>query len=314
MHTKILVVEDDAIQRDVLTRMLAGHGHAVEAATDGLDALRRLRRDVFDVVVLDYGLPDVDGLAAAQFIAGFAPAAERPRLIGLSATPKRLRDRPGKATGLFDRVLAKPCPPAALLAAVADAGAARPQPRHPVPPGALPFGSHRSLPPIRPDGQPGPQPGPAPAAEAPRVLLVDDDPVARSIAEAALAAQGFVVDTAAEGLEAFEKIGRRRYQVVVLDIMMPGMDGLAAAHLAFDLLSGADRPRLVALTADPEGLRRREAGAPSLFDEVVGKSAELGTLVAAVRASADYGQRRAAPPPLAMADVARLAKLLGRPA
>ena len=146
------------------------------------------------------------------------------------------------------------------------------------------------------------------------VLVVEDDPDVRELERYALSSAGHDVVLAGNGHEAFQALETHRPAVIVLDIMMPGMDGLAAAHLAFDLLSGADRPRLVALTADPEGLRRREAGAPSLFDEVVGKSAELGTLVAAVRASADYGQRRAAPPPLAMADVARLAKLLGRPA
>ena len=315
LPTKILVVEDDAVQSSMLTQLLAGQGYAVEGAADGLDALRHLRRSRFDIVLLDYGLPDVNGFAAARLIADLAPAAWRPRMIGLSVTPDMLRGRVAEAAGVFDRVLAKPCAPAELMAAIAaaKARAARPVPG---------FGARGSLPPIHPTPGPtrgptsGPSPGPAPqedAAAAPaRVLLVDDDPTVRSIAEAALAAQGFAVETAASGLDAVQMISRTQYQVVVLDIMMPGVDGLAAARLAFELLSGADRPRLVALTSNPDALGAREAGAPSLFDVVVPKAAGMAPLAAAVRQCADYRLRRAAMAPLALGDVARLAALLGR--
>ena len=57
----ILVVDDDAGNRDVLSRRLARQGHHVETADSGLEALRRMRSTAFDVVLLDIMMPDMDG-------------------------------------------------------------------------------------------------------------------------------------------------------------------------------------------------------------------------------------------------------------
>ena len=234
LSTNILVVEDDAIQRSLLTQLLAGQGHAVEGATDGFDAIRHLRRRHFDVVLMDYGLPDLSGLAAARLIAGLAPEAGRPRLIGLSITPEKMREQVAEAAEPL-----RPCPRQILLprrtaAAVAAVQASAPVPGRPAAP-AEPGPSEPgpaepgpaaggSLPPIRPATLPvhGQAPPADPAAAPIRVLLVDDDAIVRSIVEASLLAQGFDVETASDGLEAVQKLSRTRYAVVVLDIMMPG--------------------------------------------------------------------------------------------
>jgi DNA-binding response OmpR family regulator len=85
---------------------------------------------------------------------------------------------------------------------------------------------------------------------APRVLVVDDDPGVTSALRRGLAYEGFAVDTAATG-EAALQIARERYpNVVVLDIMLPGIDGLtvlerlraADAHLPVLLLTARDTP------------------------------------------------------------------------
>ena len=58
---KVLIVEDDAIQRDVCRNWLLGRGHDVHCAADGPQALRLLEAGSFDVVVLDWLLPVIDG-------------------------------------------------------------------------------------------------------------------------------------------------------------------------------------------------------------------------------------------------------------
>ncbi len=63
-------------------------------------------------------------------------------------------------------------------------------------------------------------------AEARRVLVVDDDPTIRKLVSVVLEKANFRVDTAADGREALEKLHRERYDVVVMDLMMPGMTGL----------------------------------------------------------------------------------------
>jgi CheY-like chemotaxis protein len=66
-------------------------------------------------------------------------------------------------------------------------------------------------------------------AAAPKVLVVDDDPIVGKSIDRVLAERGYAVITAADGPEALDKIARGDYDVVYTDIKMPGMDGLEVA-------------------------------------------------------------------------------------
>ena len=68
MAAQILIADDDEIARDVMAAVLSDRGHAVTVAEDGALALATLRRARFDVAVLDYHLPFVDGATAARRI------------------------------------------------------------------------------------------------------------------------------------------------------------------------------------------------------------------------------------------------------
>jgi len=59
----ILIVEDDAVARELLRETLTGKGYKVTLASDGVDALARIREDSFDLVITDFAMPGLDGLA-----------------------------------------------------------------------------------------------------------------------------------------------------------------------------------------------------------------------------------------------------------
>ena len=61
-RTKVLVVDDDELIRDLLCKVLAHAGYAVRAASDGLNAIRHMEETRFDVILTDVAMPQMDGL------------------------------------------------------------------------------------------------------------------------------------------------------------------------------------------------------------------------------------------------------------
>ncbi|MFJ8078140.1 response regulator transcription factor [Streptomyces sp. NPDC096176] len=68
----VLVVEDDPVIRAALIEVLTGHGYAVKTAHQGFEALREVTQGAPDIVVLDLGLPDLDGLDVLRMIRGIS--------------------------------------------------------------------------------------------------------------------------------------------------------------------------------------------------------------------------------------------------
>jgi CheY-like chemotaxis protein/HPt (histidine-containing phosphotransfer) domain-containing protein len=307
MLTKILVVEDDEVQRGLLAQMLSARGHFVETASDGLEAVRKVRIGAFDVVLMDYRMPQIDGLAAARLITHLTDPSCRPRLIGISATPEALPASTDCSPALFDAVMAKPCAAEPLLKAVRGPSSDQPgqvadAPWRDQPAAAAP----RHAPPTRRQAA---QTLPDPI----RVMVVDDDATSRGIASAALEAAGCLVQSCADGFEALQILARCKIDVVVLDLLMPDIDGLATARLAFEFLSRADRPRMIALTSAPDQLAARETGSVSLFDMILSKSSALSAVIDAVRQSAEYHCRCATRPVIGFDELTCLTTLFPPP-
>jgi CheY-like chemotaxis protein len=80
-----------------------------------------------------------------------------------------------------------------------------------------------------------------------RILVVDDDRSTRQLIRLQLRSAGHSVETAANGAAALERVGRRRFDLVLLDVWMPGMDGL---EMLARLRDAPSRPKVVVMTAD----------------------------------------------------------------
>jgi two-component system OmpR family response regulator len=88
---RILVVEDDAKLRTLLHRGLAEDGYAVDVAGNGIDAVWRATEFAYDAIVLDVGLPDIDGFAVCREIRGHDGKAPILMLTALDGVDQRVR-------------------------------------------------------------------------------------------------------------------------------------------------------------------------------------------------------------------------------
>lgn len=103
-----------------------------------------------------------------------------------------------------------------------------------------------------------------PASRVPlAILVVDDQPINREVAQGKLARLGHTADLASSGSEAIEAVAHRDYDLVFMDLQMPGLSGIEAAKRIIAQLEGRPAPHLVALTAsvyDEDCRACREAG------------------------------------------------------
>jgi two-component system response regulator MprA len=113
-----------------------------------------------------------------------------------------------------------------------------------------------------------------------RVLVVDDEPALRDALESSLAFEGYEVTTASDGLEALDAIAEKSPDLVLLDIMMPRMDGLTTVRR---LRSRGDTVPVLMLTAR-DAVGDRVTGLDVGADDYLAKPFELDELLARVRA------------------------------
>ncbi|QZN98522.1 response regulator [Chenggangzhangella methanolivorans] len=114
-----------------------------------------------------------------------------------------------------------------------------------------------------------------------RILLVEDDGVTVDVVAGLLAAKGFDVDVATDGVSGVEKLCKGGYALALIDYHLPEIDGYASARVMGQMLIESERPKLVALTADPASLKAR-GDVAAVFDALLPKPFEPKKLLALV--------------------------------
>jgi GAF domain-containing protein/CheY-like chemotaxis protein len=257
---RLLVVDDNATNRRVLTLQSAKWGMQPSATASPREALEWLEagRD-FDIAILDMHMPEMDGVALARAI-----RAKRSVLPLVLSSSLGRREAAGDET-LFDAWLAKPVRQSqlfdTLVGLVARDEAAVP---------AAPVAPARS----------GIDPGMA-ARHPLRILLAEDNVVNQKLALRILQQMGYRADLASNGIEAVDSVHRQAYDVVLMDVQMPEMDGLEASRRICAAAAPSARPRIVAMTANAmQGDREMclEAG----MDDYITKPIRVERLVEAL--------------------------------
>ena len=277
MPTRILVVEDEPLQRTVLRNAFRGAGYDVETCVNGMDAVWMIREGRFDVALVDYRLPEIDGLATARLVHELMGDTARPCLVALTAAPDCVNERElaGRA---FDGIVAKSSDIGGMLAAVEGFLDGRPDSdarRRATDMLTFKDWTRFDVEPFRPEAVDG-------TLAQLRVLVAEDDPLQRSVLRASLETMGYQVETACDGLETFRCLCKRAYDLALIDYNMPEFDGLAAAQLMVEVMSDAARPRMIAFTAAVHAVTERQAAVGRSFDAVVSKQAGLADLMAVV--------------------------------
>jgi len=254
---RALVVDDNATARDVLVDLLGDLGARAEAVADAPTALAALVRghrdgDPFAALLVDADLPGTDGRAIAEAVARDARlAGTRIVLLASAASPSPAGDA-GEA-GAVARVR-KPVAEADLVRALAADG------------GAAGSGG-------------GVSSGAVPATLAGRrVLVVEDSAVNRVVVVRLLERAGVVVAAAADGRQALAALERERFDAVLMDVQMPGIDGFETTREI--RARGLDLP-VVALTArvlPTDEARCRAAGMDAFLPKPVDAAALYATL------------------------------------
>ena len=135
---RILLAEDNATNQKLALRLLARMGYHADVAANGLEALEALERQLYDVVLMDVQMPEMDGLEATRHIRRELPEARQPRVIAMTANAMQGDREMCLAAGMDDYVskpirieelveaLSKSRP---LAASQEGAGGSRPGPR-----------------------------------------------------------------------------------------------------------------------------------------------------------------------------------------
>jgi DNA-binding response OmpR family regulator len=114
----ILVVDDDAANRDIVRLILETNGHKVDVAVDGKNAMEKVVDLRPDLVVLDVTMPDVDGFEVCTFIKGHA-ALQTVKVVLLTSQDPGRNEKKSKEAGA-DAFLQKPCSMDVLLSTIKD--------------------------------------------------------------------------------------------------------------------------------------------------------------------------------------------------
>ncbi len=261
---RVLVVDDHDHARMVLAEMFKHLGVHVEAVASGEEALQVVDqanhdRCPYDVVMIDCAMPAMDGLETARRIRALPclQGQRTPHLIMITALEDANLAQRAHDQGIED-ILLKPITASTLqdtIMRISGGG------------GAPLLATLPSY--VLPDA--------LRSRQGARILLVEDNELNQEVALALLTEAGFVVEVAINGLLAVERAQQANYDLILMDIQMPIMDGVMATMEIRNKLPPFSSPPIVAMTANVMQHDRERYNAAGMVDHI-GKPIEPDVL------------------------------------
>ncbi|HVM74476.1 MAG TPA: response regulator, partial [Candidatus Saccharimonadales bacterium] len=248
---RVLIIDDNAQAREVLSSMLISMTFVVDEAPSGQEGIELVRQagarhENYDVVFVDWQMPGLDGIETGRQIRALNlnPA---PHLVMVTAYGREEVLRKAEQTS-FENVLIKPVTPSMLFDSVVDVlGGSRPA----TPTSVAQASEDIDLTPIH----------------GARVLLVEDNELNREVALGLLEDAHLQIDLAEHGAAAIQQISKTNYDIVLMDMQMPVMDGIAATKALRSNPRFANLP-IIAMTANAMDRDREQCLAAGMNDHL----------------------------------------------
>ncbi|GEM_PF-2841541 len=237
----ILIVDDNKVACDVIADLFKRHNAVIKIARTGIEAINELQQAIlnkfqYDLVVMDWKMPEMDGIQAAQMIKQELNLAHLPAILMVSAYDKDEAKKLGKEAGI-DGFIEKPVNESTLLNAMTEC---------------------LTLDMVEPeDSIDKDEKGDLVDLSNIKLLLVEDNKLNRQVAAGFLRHTGIQIDVAENGIQAIDKVLNQEFDIVLMDIQMPEMDGLTATKEIRSKEKFKDLP-IIAMTAHAmEGDKQR---------------------------------------------------------
>ncbi|HET6745336.1 MAG TPA: GAF domain-containing protein [Candidatus Limnocylindria bacterium] len=256
---RVLIVDDNATNRRILVAQTAKWGMVPKETGSPVEALRWLRSGKgFDIILSDLLMPEMDGVEFASRASAVNGTKAQPPVVILSSVGVRDREE-AKVAGW----LAKPVKPSALHDTIATIllGAVVAEPQ--------------AAPSARTDGT-----GPLGERRPLRILLAEDNAVNQKLALRLLSQMSYAAEVAGDGQQAIDALERDEFDVVLMDVQMPELDGLEATRRIRTKWPDR-RVRIVAMTANAMA-GDREACLAAGMDDYISKPIRPTELAAAL--------------------------------
>jgi PAS domain S-box-containing protein len=292
-NLRTLVVDDIPINLEIICRQLKAFQIDAETANDGFAALAELERawhrgQPYDVVFLDQMMPGLSGDALARRIRDTPFLAETKLIIVSSAGRAGIRERELK----LEAVLEKPVRQQELLDTLTNVYSANPQAA------TTPAATQKKI------SSPAPKSSEIPASAYPlRILLAEDNKINQQYATILLGTAGYHVTFAENGHQAVDALRSEDFDVVLMDIQMPELDGIQATRQIRALPAPKSKILIIAMTAHAMNGAREEYLAAGMDDYVskpfqaaliLSKLSRLADGIAATKTASPAGHGRSA--------------------
>ncbi|WP_020588001.1 response regulator [Desulfobacter curvatus] len=246
---KVLVIDDNETARKIFQSYLENMGFRVETVVSGMSGLDRLETsigiDPFEIILLDWKMPVMDGMETCRRIHAMTGLVPMPKIIMATAYCKSEAQDQALKVGL-DGFVTKPVTQSTLYDSIMAAYGRKAASRKQKLDDYLTKAKDR---------------------QGARILLAEDNQINQQIALEILESAGLVVDVADNGWEAVDAVKTRKYDLVLMDIQMPKMNGIQATARIREFKTAGQLP-IVAMTAHAMAGDREKSLAAGMQDHV----------------------------------------------